>query len=106
MSSGILAVALTYAHAPGLPGFPYQSPTAQTGSHIAPAPDTRVDINSASLDQLRNVPRMTHTWAARIIHHRPYRAKNDLADHGVVTSQAYDRIKDYINRASRKTPTL
>ena len=49
---------------------------------------------------------MTHTWAARIIHHRPYRAKNDLADHGVVTSQAYDRIKDYINRASRKTPTL
>ena len=62
----------------------------------APAPDARVDINAASLDQLLKVPGMTRTWAARIIRYRPYHAKNDLVDRGVVTSQVYDRIKDYI----------
>lgn len=56
----------------------------------------KVDINSATIDQLLKVPGMTRTWAARIIRFRPYRAKNDLLDRGVVTSQVYDRIKDYI----------
>jgi DNA uptake protein ComE-like DNA-binding protein len=62
----------------------------------APAPEARVDINAASLEQLLKVPGMTHTWAVRIIRFRPYRAKNDLADRGVVSSKVYDRIKDYI----------
>jgi hypothetical protein len=39
---------------------------------------------------------MTRTWAARIVRFRPYRAKNELLDRGVVTSQVYSRIKDYI----------
>jgi len=43
-----------------------------------------------------NVPGMTRTWAERIIRFRPYRAKNDLVDRGIVTSQVYDRIKDYV----------
>ena len=42
------------------------------------------------------VPGMTRTWAARIIRFRPYRAKNDLIDRGVVTSEVYNRIKDHI----------
>ena len=42
------------------------------------------------------VPGMTRTWAARIIRFRPYRAKNDLLDRGVLPSPVYDRIKDYV----------
>jgi len=42
------------------------------------------------------VPGMTRSWAGRIVRFRPYRAKSDLLDHGVVTSAVYDRIKDYI----------
>jgi competence protein ComEA len=63
---------------------------------VAPAPDSKVDINSASIDQLMKVPGMTRTWAARIIRFRPYRAKNDLLDRGVLPSPVYDRIKDFI----------
>jgi DNA uptake protein ComE-like DNA-binding protein len=74
----------------------HQAAVAQAGSHTIPAPDDRVDINSASLDQLMKVPGMSRTWAARIIRYRPYRAKNDLIDRGIVTGQVYDRIKDYI----------
>jgi DNA uptake protein ComE-like DNA-binding protein len=73
----------------------------QRGTSAPPAPrqfaaETPVDINTASLDELLKVPGMTRTWAARILRFRPYRAKNDLIDRGVVTSDVYGRIKDYI----------
>jgi competence protein ComEA len=94
--SGILAVALICALSPGYVGFAVQSAPAQAGFQSPPPPEARIDINAASPEQLLKVPGMTRTWAARIIRYRPYRAKNDLVDRGVVTSQVYDRIKDYI----------
>jgi DNA uptake protein ComE-like DNA-binding protein len=65
-------------------------------SATAPAPEARVDINHASVDDLLKVPGMTPSWAGRIVRFRPYRTKQDLLDHGVVTSEVYDRIKDYV----------
>ena len=55
-----------------------------------------MDINHASTAELMKVPGMTPTWAARIVRFRPYRTKQDLLDKGVVTSEVYDRIKDYV----------
>ena len=71
-------------------------PQSSGGLHNVPAPEARVDINSSTLDQLLKVPGMTRTWAERIIRFRPYRAKNDLIDRGVLTNEVYNRIKDYI----------
>ena len=93
---GILAIALSCTIAPCLAGSAFQPPAVQGDSHIIPAPDERVDINAASLDQLMKVPGMTRTWAGRIVRYRPYRGKNDLVDRGIVSSQVYERIKDYI----------
>ena len=84
-----LALSTAYACAP-LP----QKPPPQSGA--ISAPEDRVDINTATLDQLLIVPGMTRVWAARIVRFRPYRARNDLLDRGIVTSQVYDRIKDHI----------
>ena len=56
----------------------------------------RTDINTATIDQLLKVPGMTRTWADRIVRFRPYRAKNELLDRGIVSSAVYDRIKDNI----------
>ena len=42
------------------------------------------------------IPSLPRTWAARIIRYRPYRAKNELLDRGIVTSEVYARIKDHI----------
>jgi DNA uptake protein ComE-like DNA-binding protein len=58
--------------------------------------DDRVDINRASLDQLLKVHGMTRSWAGRIVRFRPYHTKRDLVEHGVVTSEVYDRVKDSI----------
>jgi len=65
-------------------------------SVTAPAPGARIDINHASVDELLKVPGMTPTWAGRIVRFRPYRTKQDLLDRGVVTSEVYGRIKDYV----------
>jgi DNA uptake protein ComE-like DNA-binding protein len=65
-------------------------------SATAPQPEARIDINHASVDELLKVPGMTRSWAGRIVRFRPYRTKQDLVEHGVVTSQVYDRIKDYV----------
>lgn len=73
------------------------SPAQRQGeSHAIPPPEARVDINSASVAQLLKVPGMTQTWAGRIVRFRPYRSKNDLVERGVVTSEVYSRIKDYV----------
>lgn len=55
-----------------------------------------MDINHATVAELLKVPGMTATWAGRIVRFRPYRTKQDLLDRGVVTSQVYDRTKDFI----------
>ncbi|HEY1768484.1 MAG TPA: helix-hairpin-helix domain-containing protein [Terracidiphilus sp.] len=67
-----------------------------TGQSAAPAPEARIDINHASAAELMKIPGMTPVWAARIVRFRPYRTKQDLVDQGVVTTQAYNRIKDYV----------
>jgi DNA uptake protein ComE-like DNA-binding protein len=61
-----------------------------------PPPEARVDINHASAAELAKVPGLTPSWAGRIVRFRPYRTKQDLLDHGVLPSDVYDRIKDYI----------
>ena len=55
-----------------------------------------VDINTASLAQLMKIPGLARTWAARIIRNRPYRAKNELVDRGIISAEVYARIKDQI----------
>jgi len=55
-----------------------------------------VDINHATLEELAKVPGMARVWAARIVRFRPYRAKDDLVNRGVVPSEVYERIKDRI----------
>jgi DNA uptake protein ComE-like DNA-binding protein len=65
-------------------------------SATAPRPEARIDINHASVEELLKVPGMTPSWAGRIVRFRPYRTKQDLLERGVVSSEVYDRIKDYV----------
>ena len=65
-------------------------------SATAPSPEARVDINRATVDELLKIPGMTRSWAGRIVRFRPYRTKQDLLEYGIVTSEVYDRIKDYV----------
>ncbi len=70
--------------------------TAGIAKASAPAPEQRVDINHAGVDELLKVPGLTRGWAARIVRFRPYRTKQDLFEKGVLSSEVYDRIKDFV----------
>ncbi|MDR3739945.1 MAG: helix-hairpin-helix domain-containing protein [Terracidiphilus sp.] len=72
--------------------------TAVTGRAMSDSPsdDARVDLNTASMEQLMKLPGMTRVWAARIVKFRPYRRKDELVDRGVVTGEVYARIKDWV----------
>ncbi len=67
-----------------------------TTSDKAPPPEARVDINHATLNELLKVHGMTPSWAGRIVRFRPYRTKADLLTNGIVTSEVYDKIKDFV----------
>jgi DNA uptake protein ComE-like DNA-binding protein len=69
---------------------------ASKTSATAPPPEARIDINHATVEEMLRVPGMTGSWAGRIVRFRPYRTKQDLVDRGVLSGQAYDRIKDYV----------
>ncbi len=72
------------------------APQVAPTSKSPPPPAARIDINHASMEELLKIPGMTSSWAGRIIRFRPYRTKADLLEHGVLSGEVYDRIKDYI----------
>ena len=55
-----------------------------------------VDINHATVAEIEKVPGLTAVWAARIVRFRPYRAKSDLVEKGIVPAEVYARIRDSI----------
>jgi len=90
---GVFLVAFEISTAGSRAGLQSQTPQPQ---HATPAPEMRVDVNHATIDELLKIPGMTNSWAGRIVRFRPYRSKLDLLDRGVVNGEVYNRIKDYI----------
>ncbi len=56
----------------------------------------KIDINSASKEELTALKGVGDKTAMEIISHRPYKAKNDLVKEKIVTPKVYAQIKDHI----------
>ena len=74
------------------------APTPGTPATTTTAPSQAglIDINTASKEQLDALPQIGPARAEAIIKGRPYKAKNDLLDKGILPQNAYDAIKDRI----------
>jgi DNA uptake protein ComE-like DNA-binding protein len=84
----LLAVSLT----PLKPSMP--SAQGQKAAGVAQTP--LLDLNSATHDQLKALPGMGSVYADRIIKGRPYTAKTQLSQRGIIPPAAYAKIKDLV----------
>ena len=65
----------------------------------APAPAMKVellDINTATVDQLKALKGVGDARAAAIVKGRPFKGKDELVQKGIVPQNVYDDIKDKI----------
>jgi DNA uptake protein ComE-like DNA-binding protein len=70
--------------------------TAKTTAPATAKTGDKLDINSASKDDLEKLPGIGPATSQKIIAGRPYRAKNELVSKKIVNKSEYDKIKDQI----------
>ncbi len=101
------AFAVLQAQSPAKPSQPAKptSPSATTQTSTASKATAaqksteaadKLDINTASVDQLKTLPGIGDAYAAKIVGGRPYTAKNQLTTKGVIPQGTYEKIKDQI----------
>jgi competence protein ComEA len=57
---------------------------------------TKLDLNTATPEQLKALPGMGDAYVKRIVDGRPYTAKNQLVTRGILPPAAYEQIKEQI----------
>ncbi|SFR99055.1 Helix-hairpin-helix motif-containing protein [Granulicella pectinivorans] len=99
----LLSAALLFALAPA---FAFQSTLARAQAKpsaaapaAAPRPvadSAKLDINTATVAQLKALPGVGDVYSQKIVAGRPYANKTQLTSKGILPQKTYDGIKDAI----------
>jgi DNA uptake protein ComE-like DNA-binding protein len=72
------------------------TPAAAQGMAASSAAADKLDLNTATKDQLKALPGIGDVYSQKIIDGRPYRTKLDLLHKKIIPQATYDKIKDQI----------
>ena len=98
---GVMALILTPGCASMQRGWDGLTGSSEKNDHKQTTVQATVDLNSAGHKRLAALPGLTGDDADRIITNRPYANRRDLVRKGVLSENAFDRIRDevYVDNA-------
>ena len=76
---------------------------SSTASDTSSKTSGKLDLNTATKDQLTSLPGITDADAQKILDGRPYRAKNQLLSKGIISKDEYAKVKGQIVPHRSKT---
>ena len=92
----LMIASFGYAQAAGTARDASKTSTTSAKSKKTTSKSARLDINTASKEDLSQLPGIGDALSQKIIDGRPYNAKNDLVRRKIIPQSTYDGIKDQI----------
>jgi hypothetical protein len=81
----------------GLPGAPVYGGAPHGGMHgSGQHMGELVDLNAASVDELKQLPGVSEAQAKKIVESRPFKRNDELITKKILSVAAYDAIKEHL----------